>query len=89
MTALTSKDALMLHFLLRAMLTSRSSRRPTAPKAWSGPNPITQRAAVPTQPNASLKNTSSPKAVSAKEKELSDKHSYDRVRYLFGGTIVR
>jgi len=66
-------------------------RQSAAPKAWSGTNPITQRATTPNQSksNTSLnKSASTPKMSAPRDQTLSDKHNYDRLRFLFGGSIV-
>lgn len=66
-------------------------RRPAAHKAWSGPNPITQRSSTPNQGKGNAqqnKTASSSKMALTKEHVQTDKHNYDRIRYLFGAAVV-
>ncbi|KAK5937942.1 poly(A)-binding protein binding protein [Knufia obscura] len=69
---------------------SDSNRQATAPKAWSGANPITQRATTPNQSKGNTsqsKSTPTSKMTSSRDQTLSDKHNYDRLRFLFGGSV--
>lgn len=66
-------------------------QQPPQPKAWQGPNPITQRASTST-PNGTEKPL--PKTpVQSRDKSLADsnadKHAHDRALYIIANFIVR
>jgi hypothetical protein len=75
------------------MLTKNlnSKQQPPQPRAWQGPNPITQRASAST-PNGTEKAVPKPQS-QAQQKNTAesnaDKHAHDRALYLIASFTVR
>ena len=81
------------HYLEQTKLMMKRHRKSQPPqqKAWTGPNPITQRPA-PVVPNGTEKSTSRPTSQSLPKTTAEtngDKHAHDRALFLLASFTVR